>query len=62
MKKNLEQLKAQYSSCPSSEREYEIDRTEFTLTRIFTEERDLDKLISELAESRANREMRGNGV
>ena len=56
MKKSFEQLKAQYLSRPSSERECEMDGTKYAIKRIFTEDRDLDKLIYELAVSRANRE------
>lgn len=60
MKKSLEQLKAEYLSRPSSKAEYEIDENKYTVTRVFTEDRNLDKLIYNLAESRANREVRGD--
>lgn len=56
MKNSLEQLKAEYLSRPSSESEYEIDGTKYAVERIFTEDRDLDKLIYELAIARASRE------
>ena len=56
MKKSLEQLKAEYLSRPSLDKEYETDGVKYTITGIFTEKRDLDKLVYELAEARASRE------
>lgn len=51
-----ELLTERYLSCPSSQREYEVNGKKYTLTRIFTGEKDLNKLIFELAVSRADRE------
>ena len=57
MKKSLEQLIAQYAACPSSKKDYEFEKIKYTVTRHFTEQRDLDKLVYGLAESAADREI-----
>lgn len=51
------QLRDQYSACPKSQSEHVIDGKKYIVTRHFTGEKDINKVISELAISRANREM-----
>lgn len=52
-----EQLLRQYSSCPTEQREYDIDGKKYAVTRHFTGDKDINQSILELAISRANREM-----
>ena len=56
MKNSSEQLKEKYALCSQSEVEYETDGQKYTVVRYFAEDRDLNKLINELAVNRANRE------
>lgn len=57
MKKNREQLMQQFSSCPTSKKEYEIGGKKFTVVRHFTGNKNPDRMIAELAVNRADREM-----
>ncbi|MCH5148343.1 MAG: hypothetical protein J1G05_03140 [Clostridiales bacterium] len=52
----IEELIEQYSSCPKDKATYDIDGNKYTVTRHFTGDKDINQVISELAESRAGRE------
>lgn len=54
--KKTADLTERYSSCPSSQTEYEMDGKRYTVTRYFTGDKNLNKIVSELAISRADRE------
>ena len=56
MNTNFESLRSEYAACPFERNEYELEGARFTVTSCFTEERDLDKLIAELAVNQARRE------
>ena len=56
MNKSPQQLIKLYAACPISQKEYEIDGKKYMVTRRFTGDKDINKLITELAVSRANRE------
>jgi len=45
-----------YASCPSEQNGYELSGGKFTVTRHFTGEKDINKVVAELAVSRAERE------
>lgn len=57
MRKNVKQLIQKYESCPVSQKEYVIDGEKFKVTRHFVWEKDLNKIVVELAFDRADREM-----
>lgn len=46
-----------YESCPASQSEYVIDGETLIVTRHFVGDKDVNKVITELAFARADREM-----
>ena len=56
-KQITESLKEQYDTCPTSRCEYEIDGKKYIVIRHFVGNKEIDRLMSELAVSQANREM-----
>ena len=56
MNKNLRQLTEEYACCPTSQNDYEIDGKKYAVTRHFTGDKDINRIIYELAISRADRE------
>lgn len=57
MNKSTEQLIEQYLSCPSEQNVYEYDGKKYTVTRHFTGNKNINRVIEELAVNRVNREM-----
>ncbi len=55
--KNKEKIKNRTEDYPTSQRRCEIDGKRFLITRHFEGNRDLSALMTEIAISRANREM-----
>ncbi|MCH5142391.1 MAG: hypothetical protein J1G07_01570 [Clostridiales bacterium] len=53
----IEELIKQYSSCLKEQTNYETDSGKYTVTRHFTCDKDINQVVSELAEIRAGREM-----
>ena len=56
-KQRPEQLIEQYASCPTEQNVYETDGRKYTVIRHFTGDKNFNRVIAELAVSRANREM-----
>lgn len=57
MNKDPKKLMEEYSSCPAETKEYVSDGKKITVIRHFTGDKDINKVIADLAESRAKREM-----
>ncbi|MCH5165294.1 MAG: hypothetical protein J1G01_02715 [Clostridiales bacterium] len=55
--KNPEQLIKQYAAYPTEQVTLVIDGKKYTVTRHFVGDKNVDRVISELAVARANREM-----
>lgn len=51
------ELIGQYETYPSEKNVYEVNGRKYTVTRYFTGDKDLNKVIAELAIIRANMEM-----
>lgn len=51
------ELIERYESCPSEQNVYEVNGRKYTVTRYFTGDKDLNKVVAELALIRANMEM-----
>ena len=47
----------QYSTCPVEQKIYIFGNKSYTVIRHFTGEKDINQLVTEIAVSRANREM-----
>lgn len=56
MKKNLQQLKQEFSDYPTKENNYEIDNKKYIVISHFVGNKDIDKVLNELATSRAYKE------
>ena len=56
-KKEISFLKEKYNTCPTSQCEYEIDGKKYIVTRHLVGNKQLDRIITELAIKQANREM-----
>lgn len=54
-KKTLQQLRAQFAACPSSEAAYKAENKNYAVTRHFTQARELNDVVLELARLRADR-------
>lgn len=55
-KKTLQQLRAQFADCPSSEAAYSTENKNYAVTRHFTQARELNDVVLELARLRADRD------
>ena len=56
MKKNLQQLKQEFSDYPTKENNYEIEDKKYIVISHFVGNKDIDKVLNELATSRAYKE------
>ena len=57
MNKCRKQLIQRNASCPTSKKEYEFGGKKYAVTRHFTGDKNINRVIGELAVTRANREM-----
>ena len=57
MENRIERLQKQYKSRQTSKSEYLIGAKKYAVTRHFTGDKDINKLVIELATAQANREM-----
>ena len=56
MKKNLQQLKQEFNDYPTKENNYEIGNKKYIVISHFVGNKDIDKVLNELATSRAYKE------